>query len=313
MRKKVAFIFPGQGAQYVGMGKDIYERFDGAKNVFDQASNITGEDLVQLCFQGPKEKLADTMLCQIAIFTVSVASLRAFQSCLKEESIEIVPTATAGLSLGEYVSLVFSGCFSFEEGIELVQKRGQYMKQSATENKGTMTSIIGLDIDKVKSICEETDVEIANLNCPRQIVISGLKNNIKEANKLAKKFKARRVIPLKVAGAYHSKLMAPAGDKLKHFIEKVVFNPPNTLFISNVTGTYHVLPQEIKNNLIKQVSSSVYWEKSMRLMLDTGVTKFYEIGPGKVLRGLMRRIERSVEVNNIETKPDIEKSIREFK
>lgn len=313
MDQKIGFLFPGQGAQYIGMGEDIYKKFDCAKNVFDHASNITGENLVQLCFDGPEEKLTDTMLCQIAIFTVSVASLRAFQSCLEDENIELVPTAVAGLSLGEYASLVFAGCFSFEEGIKLVSTRGKYMKEAAIKNEGAMSSVIGLEIDKVKNICEEAEVEIANLNCPGQIVISGYKDNIKEANKLAEEFGAKRVIPLKVSGAYHSRLMDSAREELKLDIEKINFNPPNTLFVSNVTGCYHILPEEIKENLIKQVSSSVYWEKSMRLMLNTGITRFYEIGPGKVLRGLMRRIERSVEVKNVETTTDIEGAIREIK
>ncbi len=308
---KFAYIFPGQGAQYVGMGKDIYENFDYAKRIFDIASNVTGEDLVQLCFEGPKEDLADTVLCQIAIFTVSIVCLKYFLSSINE-NIDIIPTATAGLSLGEYTALVFAGCISFEDGINLVLRRARYMQESAEEIKGSMVSIIGLKESKVDKICKEADVDIANLNCPGQIVISGESEKIKEAVKLVKEYDAKRVIPLKVKGAYHSRLMAPARDKLKKFIQKIDIKPPQTLFISNVTGRYHINPDEIKENLIAQVDSSVYWQKSMELMLDTGVTTFLEIGPGKVLAGLLRRIDRSLSIYNIETKSDIDNFINEM-
>lgn len=305
MEDKLAYIFPGQGAQYVGMGKDIYEHFDYVKRIFDIASNITGIDLVQLCFEGPKEYLADTVLCQIAIFTVSIASLKSLQFCLEEKDVELVATATAGLSLGEYSSLVYAGCLSFEDGVDLVWKRAKYMKEAADKVNGSMASVIGLDKDRIYEICKEYEIDVANLNCPGQIVISGPSNNIKKSLETFKKANAKRVIPLRVKGAYHSRLMDSAKDKLTKFLKNVEIKPPNTLFISNVTGKYHIVPEEIRQNLISQVNSSVHWQKSMGLMLDTGITKFLEIGPGKVLAGLLRRIDRHLQIYNIETRSDI--------
>jgi len=294
------------------MGKDIYENFDVAKRVFDIASNITGIDLVQVCFQGPKEDLADTMLCQVAIFIVSVACFQSMLFYMKQNNIDFECVAMAGLSLGEYTALASSGCLSFEDAITLVHKRGQYMKEVADDKTGAMASVLGLDEEKVAKVCELTGVEMANINCPGQIVISGTKKTIDEAINIVKeKFKAR-IIPLNVTGAYHSSLMNPAKDKLKKFINKIKFNPPNTLFISNATGQYYIDPEDIKKNLITQLSSSVYWQKSMGLMLDTGITGFLEIGPGKVLSGLLRRIDNSLHIYNIETKKDIVDSIRDL-
>jgi len=312
MEGKLAFIFPGQGAQYVGMGKDIHEHFNCSKRIFDIASNITEIDLVELCFQGPKEDLADTLLCQVAIFTVSIATLKALLYYVKEQNIDISPVATAGLSLGEYTALVYAGVLTFEDGVRLVYKRGQYMKEAAEEAEGSMISILGLRKEEVDKVCESTGVEIANLNCPGQIVISGDYKKIKKAVQLAKKYKAKRVIPLKVAGAYHSRLMKLAENKLKDYIKNIKFSPPKTLFISNITGDYCIKPEEIKKNLIEQVSSSVYWQKSMGLMLDTGIISFLKIGPGKVLSGLLRRIDNSLRIYNIETKTDIENSLRDL-
>jgi [acyl-carrier-protein] S-malonyltransferase len=304
--KKTAFIFPGQGAQYVGMGKDIYENFKSAKRIFDVASSITGIDLVSLCFQGPKEQLSDTVFCQVAIYTVSIACLDALKHRLKTAKVNMPDlSAVAGLSLGEYTALVCAGCLTFEEGVKLVYKRGLFMKEAAENNRGTMASVLGLTEREVQQICRSASTQIANLNSPGQIVIAGSPENIKKAVKLVKEYDKAKAIPLKVSGAYHSSFMDSAKTKLAEYINKINFNPPNNLFISNVTGLYHILPEDIKNNLIKQVNSSVYWQKTVELMMDTGITSFVEVGPGKVLSGLARRIEPSLETNNIETSSDI--------
>lgn len=314
MREKIAFIFPGQGAQYVGMGKDVYENFDSAKKIFDLASNVTGIDLIQLCFEGPKEDLVDTVLCQVAIYTVSIACLEALKYSLTTNNLELPSSvAAAGLSLGEYSALVYSDCLSFQDGVKLVHKRGQFMKEAAQETKGSMASILGLTQEEVEEICKTSGTQIANLNCPGQFVISGPTENIKKAILETKKYEKAKAIPLRVSGAYHSKLMSKARDKLSKYIQDIKFSPPNTLFISNVTGKYHIKPEEIKQNLITQIDSPVYWQKSIELILDTGVTKFLEVGPGKVLAGLIRRIDSSLEVFNIETKADVIGFIDEWK
>ncbi|MDD5729802.1 MAG: ACP S-malonyltransferase [Candidatus Omnitrophica bacterium] len=299
----VAYLFAGQGSQYVGMGKDLYESFPESKAVFDTADRTLGFPLSKLCFEGPAEDLTKTQNCQPAILTVSIAAWAAFKS--SNRYTQNVKSYTAGLSLGEYSSLVASEALSFEDAVYLVRRRGEFMEEEALRLPGKMASILGLDLEAVKKICLETGAEIANLNSPGQIVISGGIKEIENAAALAEKTGAKRAILLEVSGAFHSSLMKGASDKLAKVLEKINVKAPKTVFISNVSARPAVSPDEIKGNLIKQVASNVLWEDSMKFILSQGVLEFLEFGPGKVLKGLMRRINPEAKVSNIEKKEDI--------
>ncbi|MBU3933291.1 MAG: ACP S-malonyltransferase [Candidatus Omnitrophica bacterium] len=298
----VAYIFPGQGAQYVGMGEEVQRRYPPAKEVFERANNVLGFDLAGLIFKGPFEELSRTLNCQVAVFTVSVACLRAFQA--QKPGINV--RYTAGLSLGEYTALVAAEALDFEEALRLVRQRAQYMEEAAQQNPGGMISLIGLPLDTVKKICEEAKVEIANLNCPGQVVISGSLAALEKAKDLARACGARRVIPLKVSGAFHSSLMTKAAQKLAKVLEGVKIRPPRIPVISNVTAAEENSPEEIKGNLARQVASGTRWEDSINFISSCGIRNFIEIGPGKVLRGLLRKIDPQLKVYNIETVEDLE-------
>lgn len=299
---QVAYIFPGQGAQYVGMGKDFYQNIPQAKETFNQADSVLGFDLSNLIFQGPIEELTQTVNCQVATFTVSLAALGALQ----EAPVALDVKYTAGLSLGEYTALVAAGALDFEQGLRLVRMRAEYMEEAARENPGGMVSLIGLSQETVRQICEQAKVEIANLNCPGQIVISGSLVALEKAKELANASGAKRVIPLKVSGAFHSSLMEPARVKLAKALEKVEIRPPKISVISNVTAKEENTPQEIKDNLARQVTSGTRWEDSISFISSCGIKEFIEIGPGKVLSGLLRKINAELLVDNIETVEDLE-------
>lgn len=296
-----AYIFPGQGAQYVGMGKDLYNTYDVAKETFEQANRALGFDLAKLCFEGPFEELTRTENCQPAILTVSIAALKAFTS--KNNKYE--PKAVLGLSLGEYSALVAAGAIAFGDAVRLIRLRGQFMDEAATKYPGRMVSVIGLSPDKVEALCDEAGCEVANLNCPGQVVISGSNESIEKAAGLAKEKGAPKVIPLQVSGAFHSSLMSEAGQRLKEEITKVTFFEPEIPIISNVNATPETDPAFIKENLIDQVSCTTRWEASIRYVAATKITQFLEIGPGKVLKGLLKRIDPALLVHNIETPDDI--------
>ncbi len=302
MMVNVAYIFPGQGAQYVGMGEDFYCRCPQSKEVFERANNVLDFDLTGLIFKGPVEELTKTINCQVTVFVVSVAFLKALQAHKPDISVRY----TAGLSLGEYTALVAAGAVGFEEALKLVRKRAEYMDEAAQQNPGAMLSLLGLPLARVKKICEETKVEIANLNCPGQIVISGQLAALEKAGELAQASGARRVIPLKVSGAFHSSLMAPAAQKLAKALKEAEFHQPKIPVISNVTAAEESTPQEIKDNLARQVASGTRWEDSINFISSCGIRKFIEIGPGKVLKGLLRKIDPQLTVYNIETVEDLE-------
>lgn len=299
----VAYLFAGQGSQYLGMGKDLYQAFPAAKAVFDKADKALDFPLSRLCFNGPQGELKKTDNSQPAIFSVSIAALEAFrQACgVKREACSYA----AGLSLGEYSALVAAEAISFEEAICLLRKRGQFMEEAAAQSPGGMLSVIGPGLEEVKKICLEAGTEVANVNCPGQTVISGGRAELAKAQDLARERNARMTVMLEVSGAFHSSLMKEASSKLAQEIGKADIRIPKIPVISNVTARPYKDPAEIKENFIRQVYSPVLWEDSMRFILSQGVTQFYEFGPGKVLKGLMRRIDPDARVVSIEKKEDI--------
>lgn len=296
----VGFIFTGQGSQYVGMGKDLYETFPQSKAVFDKADEILGLDLKRLCFEGPADKLKTTGISQPAIVTASIAAFEAFKA-----RHNIKPKFAAGLSLGEYTALIAAGSFSFEDGLKLIRKRGQIMEDAASKRPGKMAAVLGLALDYIKEICASTKAEIANINSPGQIVISGEIEAVERAMDSCIKAGAKRVVALEVSGGFHSTLMLKASVELKEVLDTVGFVEPNIPVIANFTAKPEVSILEVKENLVYQMYSSVKWEESMRFMLLEGVVKFFEFGPGKVLKGLAAQIDSSAQVINIGKKGDI--------
>lgn len=311
----LSYIFPGQGAQFVGMGKDLYESFPSAKNIFEKADKRLGFSITELCFNGPQEKLTSTENAQPAILTVSIAALEAFREYIKNNagSLGIEPRFAAGLSLGEYSALVAAQVISFEDAVYLVRKRGEFMEEAAKNNPGKMLSVIGLSTEIVEGICKESGCEIANLNCPGQIVISGKIEHIDKAAELAKAKEAKRVILLDVSGAFHCSLMKEAELKLAKEIQKLKFNQPKFPVVNNVTAKSETNPQNISDNLIKQVSSSTYWQDSISFMVANGVDSFLEIGPGAVLKGLNKRIVPDTNTLSLGNTEQIKSFIEDYK
>jgi [acyl-carrier-protein] S-malonyltransferase len=301
--EKTAYIFPGQGAQYIGMGKELYEASPRAKAIFDQADDIVGFPLTKICFEGPLEKLTQSAICQPAIVTLSIA---AFEVLKNDPALTYIkPSACAGLSLGEYSALVACGSMSFADAVMLVHKRGRFMDEASQKNPGTMVCVLGLEPDKMKAVCQSSGAEIANLNCPGQIVLSGSREATAKAAELAQQAGAKRVIPLEVSGPFHSSLMQPAVEKLSIELAKIPIRKPQTLFVPNVTAEFTADELSIRKLLVQQVAHTTYWEKSIRLLQQNGFTRYYEIGPGKVLRGLLQRIDKQLVVVNVEKWADI--------
>jgi [acyl-carrier-protein] S-malonyltransferase len=292
---KTALLFAGQGAQVVGMGKDLAEKFPSAKAWFDRANAALGYDLAAICFNGPDAELTKTENAQPGIFLVSWV---AFQ-LLKEHAPSLKFDATAGLSLGEFTALTAAGVMSFEDGLRVVRQRGKFMQEACDATRGGMAAVIGLDEAPTREVCAEAGVVLANLNCPGQLVISGEAEKITKAVEVAKAKGAKRAIPLPVAGAYHSPLMASAQPKLQAELAKVKLSAPLVPVISNVTAQPHGAPGEISTRLVEQVTSSVLWENSMRHLLAQGFTRFIELGPGTALSGFMKRIDKTAQMLNV--------------
>jgi [acyl-carrier-protein] S-malonyltransferase len=292
---KTALFFAGQGAQIISMGKDLAEKFPSAKAWFDRANEALGYDLANICFNGPEAELTKTENAQPGIFLVSWV---AFQ-LLKEQVPNLNFEATAGLSLGEFTALTAAGGMSFEDGLRVVRQRGKFMQEACDVTKGSMAAIIGLDEAPTREVCAEAGVVLANLNCPGQLVISGEAEKIIKACELAKAKGAKRALPLPVAGAYHSPLMASAQPKLGAELAKVNLVLPGVPVISNVTAQPHGDPTEISVRLVEQVTSSVLWENSMRYLLAQGFTRFIELGPGTALSGFMKRIDKTAQMLNV--------------
>lgn len=299
---KTALLFAGQGAQVVGMGKDLAQQFPSARTWFERAQAALGYDLAAICFAGPEEELTKTEHAQPAIFLVSWIAWQ----LLGERAGEVKFDATAGLSLGEFTALAVAGALSFEDGLRLVRQRGRFMQQACEATRGTMAAVIGLDEKLTREVCAQAGVALANLNCPGQLVISGETEKIAPACELAKAKGARRALPLSVAGAYHSPLMAGAQPKLAAELQRVAVNPLGTPVISNVTAQPHGNPESIRARLVEQVTSSVRWEESMRYLLGQGFTRFIELGPGTALSGFLKRIDKNATLFNVADLPSLE-------
>jgi len=301
---KAAFLFPGQGAQHVGMGRSIAEKLPAARRLYDEADEILGFPLSRLCFEGPVAELDTTVVSQPAIFVTSLAALE----LLKLEKPQAADSCAmaAGLSLGEYTALVFAGALSFADGLRVVKRRGEAMQQASDATPSGMVSILLLDREKVESIREQAAavgfIEIANYLCPGNLALSGEKAACEKAAELAES-QGGKAVRLAVAGAFHTKLMKPADGRLAEALAQVTIAPPRIPVISNVDAQPHSDPETIRQNLVRQVVSPVRWEDSIRSMLGQGVTEFFEIGPGKVLRGLLKRIERKADCQTINDSP----------
>ncbi|HEY5480873.1 MAG TPA: ACP S-malonyltransferase [Verrucomicrobiae bacterium] len=293
---KTALLFAGQGAQVVGMGRDLADHSPTAKAWFDRANAALGYDLASICFNGPEAELTKTEHAQPGIFLVSWAAFE----LLKERVPALSFQATAGLSLGEFTALTAAGAMSFEEGLKVVRQRGRFMQEACEATRGGMAAIIGLDEAPMREVCAQAGVALANLNCPGQIVISGATDKIEPACELAKAKGAKRALPLTVAGAYHSPLMASAQPKLEAELARVSLVLPAVPVIANVTAQPHDGPDAIRARLVEQVTSSVRWEESMRYLIAQGFTRFIELGPGRALSGFMKRIDKTVQILNVE-------------
>ncbi len=300
---KVAYVFPGQGSQNTGMGLDLYNSYPSARAVFDGADASLGFSLSRLCFEGPEEELKKTNNVQPAILVVSIACLKA----LEEATIAnfLSPAFVAGHSLGEYTALVVAGALDLNDAVLLVRERGRLMYEAGLKNPGSMLAIIGLDEETVKDISSHSGAEISNINCPGQIVVSGAAQALAEADKLAKRKGARVLIPLKVSGAFHSALMEPVLAEFSKIVSNVRFRPPVIPVISNVTARPLPDVDSIKEELVKQLRNCIQWQRSVEYMMHSGVTTFYEIGPGRVLSGLIRRINSELQTLNISGIEDI--------
>ncbi|MCE5186966.1 MAG: ACP S-malonyltransferase [Planctomycetaceae bacterium] len=308
---KTAFLFPGQGAQYVGMGKDLAEKYPQAAALLTRAGDVVGYDLLEICGSGPEEKLNSTMYSQPAIFAVSAALL----DLLMSRAPSLKPDVTAGLSMGEYTALYAAGLISFEDTLRLVQKRGQAMQAAAELTRGAMVSLLGLDELKVIELCEEASggelLVAVNFNCPGQIVVSGTVSACKRAEELAPRYGAMKAVPLSVAGAFHTEMMDPAAQELAAALAQCAIKEPGQVsVIANISAEYYASADAVRNGLVKQLVRPILWQRCMERLLAAGVEEFYEIGPGRVLTGLMKRISRRTKITNISSVESFEEFLK---
>ncbi len=309
MTKKVAFIFPGQGAQSVGMGKDLYENFEAAKKVFDTANEILGKDIKTLCFEGPEEDLKQTVNTQPCIVTMSIAALEAFKSQLN-----ITPNFTAGHSLGEYCAMYASGVMDLETTLKAIQKRADLM---GAVKGGTMAAVLNAPAGSVEKVLKEASdvgyVDVANYNSPAQIVITGDEKAVAKAGELLSAAGAKRVVPLAVSGAFHSKFMEESGHKFAEFVSELDLDNTAIPVVTNVDASETIAAADFKDKMPRQIYSSVHWTQTIENMISNGVDTFIEIGPGKVLAGLNKKINPEVKTFNIYDKASLEAAVEALK
>jgi [acyl-carrier-protein] S-malonyltransferase len=307
---KIAFVFPGQGSQYAGMGKEIHENFAEARDIFSEASEVIGYDVAKLCFEDPEKELNKTFRTQPAILTVSIA----INMVLLSKGVK--PSVVAGHSLGEYSALVSTGVLSFRDAVKVTEKRGQFMQEAVPEGKGLMAAILGLERNKIDEICSSLQsgyASPANYNSPGQIVIAGEKEAVEEAMRLARENGAKRAIPLAVSVPSHCTLMADASERLSELLNEIEFKSPQISLVNNADAMFLSDRDSIKSSLIRQLSNPLLWEDSVRAIADSGIDTFVEVGPGKVLSGLIKRIEPSVKVLNVEDVKSLENTLSSIK
>ncbi|MEW5894356.1 MAG: ACP S-malonyltransferase [Candidatus Omnitrophota bacterium] len=298
---KSAFLFPGQGAQYVGMGRDFYEQSGEFRHAIDAADRFCGNGLKEAMFNGPEDKLQQTDYAQPAIFAMSYGALQV----LNKKHPGLKPDFVAGLSLGEYSALAASGALSFEDTLRLLQKRAAFMQEAAQLKKGAMAAVIGIEVAVIKNICGVCRAEVANFNAPDQTVITGEASAVNAACLKLTEAGAKRVIPLSVSGAFHSSLMKPAADKFVTALEQAPLKNAAVPIVGNVDARPCVTAQEVREELARQIVSSVQWVKTIEFLVSRGVDRFIEIGPGKILKGLVRRINKDLDVENLEKMSDL--------
>jgi [acyl-carrier-protein] S-malonyltransferase len=296
--KKVAYIFPGQGSQIVGMGKDLYDSYESVKALFKQADEAAGFGLTKLCFEGPEEELRQTINAQPALVTASIACLTAAREVAGGKGLPL-PAFMAGHSLGEYTAMVAAGVVDFRAGVYLARERGRLMQEAGLKQRGSMAAVLGLEESILAEICQQTETTIANINCPGQLVISGASEKVAKASELAKAKGAARVVPLQVSAAFHSPLMQPAVDGMADILSKVNFRDPAVPIIANTTAQPLTSAAQFQAELLRQLTNPVQWQRSVEYMVGQGVKSFIEFGPGKVLTGLVRRITKDAETINV--------------
>ena len=293
---RVAFVFPGQGSQAVGMGRDLYNESATARSVFEEANEVLGVDIAHLCFDGPEDVLRQTINAQPAILTVSVAYLRT--SPILDTA---TPSYVAGHSLGEYTALTAAGVLSFREALWLARERGRLMHQAGEQTAGGMVAILGLDEPAVKDVCRRSGTQIANLNCPGQVAVSGPLDRLDEAMQMAKEAGAYRVVPLQVSGAFHSPLMASAVAAMDKAMSKMVFSDASIPIVANTTAQPLTSAADLKQELLQQLCNCVKWQSSVEFMIAQGVSTFIEVGPGRVLTGLIKRIDKDAQTIHVDS------------